>query len=44
MDRHFPFSAGVTKQDGTKIPAGKIKRHQLDTMDYYLEGINGKLN
>jgi len=44
MDRHFPFSQGVTKQDGTVIPAGEIKRHQLDTMDYYVEGINGKLN
>jgi basic membrane lipoprotein Med (substrate-binding protein (PBP1-ABC) superfamily) len=44
MDRYFPFSQGVTKQDGTVIPAGEIKRHQLDTMNYYVEGINGKLN
>ena len=44
MDRYFPFSQGVTKQDGTKIPAGEIKRHQLDTMQYYVEGVNGKLN
>ena len=27
MDKWFPFSSGVTKQDGTKIPAGEIKRH-----------------
>ena len=44
MDRFFPFSAGVTKQDGTKIPAGEIKRHALDTMNFYVEGVNGKLN
>jgi len=43
-DAFFPFSKGVTKQDGTKIPAGEIKRHQLDTMQYYVEGVNGKLN
>jgi len=43
-DAFFPFSRGVTKQDGTKIPAGEIKRHQLDTMQYYVEGVNGKLN
>jgi basic membrane lipoprotein Med (substrate-binding protein (PBP1-ABC) superfamily) len=44
MDRFFPFSAGVTKQDGTKVPAGAIKRHELDTMNFYVEGVNGKLN
>jgi basic membrane protein A len=43
-DAFFPFSRGVTKQDGTKIPAGEIKRQQLDTMQYYVEGVNGKLN
>jgi len=43
-DAFFPFSKGVTKQDGTKIPAGEIKRQQLDTMQYYVEGVNGKLN
>jgi len=43
-DAFFPFSHGVTKQDGTKIPAGEIKRHQLDTMQFYVEGVNGKLN
>jgi len=43
-DAFFPFSQGVTKQDGTKIPAGEIKRQQLDTMQYYVEGVNGKLN
>jgi len=43
-DAFFPFSQGVTKQDGTIIPAGEIKRQQLDTMDYYVEGVNGKLN
>jgi len=43
-DAFFPFSRGVTKQDGTKIPAGEIKRQQLDTMQFYVEGVNGKLN
>ena len=43
-DAFFPFSQGVTKQDGTKIPAGEIKRQQLDTMQFYVEGVNGKLN
>ena len=43
MDKWYPFSAGITKQDGTKIPAGKIKRHALDTMNFYVEGVNGKL-
>jgi len=43
-DAFFPFSQGVTKQDGTVIPAGEIKRQQLDTMQYYVEGVNGKLN
>jgi hypothetical protein len=44
MDKWFPFSAGITKQDGTVIAAGEIKRQQLDTMNYYVEGVNGKLN
>jgi hypothetical protein len=44
MDKWYPFSAGITKQDGTKIPAGEIKRHALDTMNFYVEGVNGKLN
>jgi len=43
-DAFFPFGQGVTKQDGTVIPAGEIKRQQLDTMQYYVEGVNGKLN
>jgi len=43
MDKFYPFSLGITKQDGTKIPAGKIKRHALDTMNFYVEGVNGKL-
>jgi len=43
-DAFYPFSLGITKQDGTKIPAGEIKRQQLDTMQYYVEGVNGKLN
>ena len=33
------FPQGVTKKDGTKIPAGEIKRHALETMDFFVEGI-----
>ena len=43
MDKWYPFSAGVTKQDGTVIPAGAIKRSELETMNYYVKGVNGKL-
>ena len=42
MDIYFPFSQGVTKKDGTKIPAGEIKRHALETMDFFVEGIVNK--
>jgi len=43
MDKWYPFSAGVTTQDGTVIPAGAIKRGELETMNYYVKGVNGKL-
>ena len=39
MDRWYPFSQGITKQDGTKIKAGVIKRPELETMQYYVEGV-----
>ena len=39
FDTWYPFSQGVTKQDGTKIPAGAIKRPELETMQYYVEGV-----
>ena len=39
MDTWFPFSQGVTKQDGTKVPAGVIKRPELETMQYYVKGV-----
>lgn len=39
MDTWFPFSQGVTKQDGTKVPAGTIKRPELETMQYYVKGV-----
>jgi basic membrane lipoprotein Med (substrate-binding protein (PBP1-ABC) superfamily) len=42
MDIHFPFSQGVTKQDGTKIPAGVIKRPELEGMQYFVEGVVNK--
>jgi len=39
MDIWYPFSQGVTKQDGTKVPAGTIKRPELETMQYYVKGV-----
>ena len=39
MDEWYPFSQGITKKDGTKIPAGEIKRQQLETMQYFVKGI-----
>ena len=42
-DRFHPFSSGLTKRDGTKVYAGEIKRLQLDTMDYFVQGVKGEL-
>jgi len=42
MDQFFPYSAGITKQDGTKIAAGVIKRPTLETMQYFVEGVTNK--
>ena len=42
-DRFHPFSSGLTKRDGTKVYAGEIKRLQLDTMDYFVQGVRGNL-
>jgi hypothetical protein len=41
-DDSFPFSAGITKQDGTKIPAGVINRPELESMQYFVKGIVNK--
>ena len=38
-DELWPFSAGYNKQDGTVIKAKSIDRHQLETMQYYVEGV-----
>ena len=38
-DDQWPFSGGYNKQDGTSVAAGSIDRHQLETMQYYVEGI-----
>ena len=43
MDQFHPFSLGVTKRDGTKVPANTIKRGELDTMNYFVQGVNGNL-
>jgi basic membrane lipoprotein Med (substrate-binding protein (PBP1-ABC) superfamily) len=43
MDEFHPFSAGVTKRDGSAVPAGEIKRGELDTMNYFVKGVVGSL-
>ena len=35
----IPFDQGLTKQDGTKVSAGEIKRPQLETMQYFVKGV-----
>jgi len=42
MDQFFPYSDGITKQDGTKIAAGVIKSPTLETMKYFVEGVTNK--
>ena len=42
MDQFFPYSAGITKQDGTKVPAGVIKRPELESIQYFVKGVVNK--
>ena len=42
MDEWFPFSAGFTKQDGEKVPEGVVKRPELETMMFYVDGVTGQ--
>jgi len=42
MDQFFPYSAGITKQDGTKVPAGAIKRPELESIQYFVKGVVNK--
>ena len=42
MDQFFPYSSGITKQDGTKIPAGVIKRPELESIQYFVKGVVNK--
>ena len=39
MDTWYPFSQGVTKQDGTTVPAGVLKRPELETMQFFVKGV-----
>ena len=39
LDMWYPFSNGVTKQDGSTIPVGVIKRPELETMDFFVKGV-----
>ena len=39
LDTWYPFSEGVTKQDGSTIPAGVLKRPELETMQYFVKGV-----
>ena len=42
LDTWYPFSQGITKQDGTKIEAGVIKRPELETMQFFVKGVKNK--
>ena len=42
MDEWYPFSQGITKQDGTKVSAGVIKRPELESMKYFVKGVASK--
>ena len=39
MDTWYPFSQGVTKQDGSEIKAGVMKRPELETMQFFVKGV-----
>ena len=43
FDDFYPFSAGLTKRDGTGVPPNTIKRGELDTMNYFVQGVVGTL-
>ena len=42
LDEWYPFSQGITKQDGSEISAGTIKRPELETMQYFVKGVVNK--
>ena len=42
LDEWYPFSQGITKQDGSTIPAGVLKRSELETMQYFVKGVANK--
>jgi basic membrane lipoprotein Med (substrate-binding protein (PBP1-ABC) superfamily) len=42
LDEWYPFSQGITKQDGSTISAGTLKRPELETMQYFVKGIANK--
>jgi hypothetical protein len=42
LDEWYPFSQGITKQDGSTISAGVLKRPELETMQYFVKGVVNK--
>ena len=40
LDEWYPFSQGITKQNGSTIKAGVIKRPELETMDFFVKGVS----
>ena len=42
LDEWYPFSQGITKQDGSVIKAGLLKRPELETMQYFVKGVVNK--
>jgi len=39
LDEWYPFSQGITKQDGSTISAGTLKRPELETMQYFVRAL-----
>ena len=39
MGTYFPFDQGITKQDGSTISAGVLKRPELESMQYFVKGV-----
>jgi len=42
LDEWYPFSQGITKQDGSTIEAGVLARPELETMQYFVKGVANK--
>lgn len=41
-DEWFPFSEGFTKQDGSVVSPNTFKRHEIETAQFFVEGVISK--